>query len=218
MDRIVIISDGEEKAEFPLEGKTCSIGRDSESDIRLQDPLVSRDHARLVRVYDVFYLEDLESTNGTLLNDQAVSKHILRHGDRLRIGKFDLRFYSGREVSDRPSQENTAAAQSLGANAVSTEGQVNRRKLVPKTARIRFFRGPRQGRWENIQQSLYTIGQPGAEVAAIARRPQGFYLLHIGGNQYPRINSKEIDTIKGIQLQDGDVLEVGENLAEITFA
>jgi len=218
MNRIVIVSDGEEKSEFPLEKKTCSIGRDFESDIPLNDPLVSRDPARLTRIYDDYYLEDLESTNGTLLNDRVVTKHILRHGDRLRIGSYDLRFYSRQEASDRPPEENAAAARLLGSHGVSTENQINRRKLIPKTARIRFFRGPNKGQWEKIERSLYTIGQPGSEVAVIARRPQGFYLLHIGGDRYPKINSKEINTTKGIQLQEGDVLEVGENLAEISFA
>lgn len=218
MDRIVIVRDGEEEAEFPLEKKTCSIGRDSESDIPLKDPLVSRDHARLTRIYDDYYLEDLESTNGTLLNDRVVTKHILRHGDRLRIGRFDLRFYSRQQASDRPPEGTTAATRSKGSNGLKTESQVNRRKLMPKTARIRFFRGPNKGQWEKIERSLYTIGQPGGEVAVIARRPQGFYLLHIGGDRYPKINSKAINTTKGIQLQEGDILEVGENLAEISFA
>ena len=218
MDRIVIVSDGEEKAEFPLEKRTCSLGRDSESDIPLKDPLVSRDHARLTRIYDDYYLEDLESTNGTLLNDQVVTKHILKHGDRLRIGSFHLRFYSRKEASDRPTEGDTAAARSPGSNGKSAENQVIRRKLTPKTARIRFFRGPNKGQWEKIERSLYTIGQPGGEVAVIARRPQGFYLLHIGGDQYPKINSEAINTTKGIQLQEGDTLEVGENLAEISFA
>ena len=54
-------------------------------------------------------------------------------------------------------------------------------------------------------------------MAAIARRPQGFFLLHIGGDRYPRINNKEIQTTKGVQLNEGDMVEVGEHLVEISF-
>ena len=195
MDRLVIEKDGLERYEVQL-SERCSIGRDPESDISLNDPRVSRDHARLNRVSGDYFVQDLDSTNGTLVNDQPVDRQLLQHGDRLRIGGYQLQFFSSGK----------------GAEPVASQ-----RSLIPKTARVRYFRGPHKGRSEKIERSLYTIGQPGSQVAAIARRPQGFYLLHIGGNQYPRINSKEIKTTKGIQLHEGDVLEVGENLAEISF-
>jgi len=75
-----------------------------------------------------------------------------------------------------------------------------------------------KGNLEKIDRSLFTIGKPGENVAVIARRPQGFYLLHIGGSSFPRINNKEIDSKGGVQLQEGDMVEVGEYMAEISFA
>ena len=68
---------------------------------------------------------------------------------------------------------------------------------------------------KTINRSLYTIGEPGDDVAVIARRSHGFYLLNIGGGSYPKINDQEISTSAGVQLNDGDVLEVGEHLAEL---
>ncbi len=55
-------------------------------------------------------------------------------------------------------------------------------------------------------------------MAVIARRPQGFFLLHIGGERYPRINNHEVNSVAGVKLNEADVVEVGENLAEITFS
>ena len=42
-------------------------------------------------------------------------------------------------------------------------------------------------------------------------------LLHIGGDVYPKINNKPVDSVAGVKLKEGDVVEVGENLAEISF-
>ena len=91
------------------------------------------------------------------------------------------------------------------------------RRLTPKTALLRFFRGPLKGQQDQITRSLYTIGKPGKAVAVIARRPQGFFLLHIGGPTLPKINEKEIKGSGGIQLHEGDMIEVGEYLAGILF-
>jgi len=55
-------------------------------------------------------------------------------------------------------------------------------------------------------------------VAVIARRPQGFFLLKIGHNSFPLINNKKVDVGGGIKLNEGDVVEVGENMLEISFA
>ena len=218
MARIVIVRNGEEVASFSLEQKVCSLGRDPASDIPLSDPSVSRSHARLTRVFQDYYLEDLESTNGTLLNDRVVTKHLLRDGDRVRIGNFHLRF-----VDDASTEERTQTAVSNEPAPTriarpTEKAQISIRVKSAKTARVRFFRGPHKGQSERIERALYTIGEPGGEVAAIARRPQGFFLLHIGGDRYPKINNKEITTTRGVQLNEGDVVEVGEHLAEISFA
>lgn len=69
-----------------------------------------------------------------------------------------------------------------------------------------------------LGRGIYTIGKPGEEVAAIARRPQGFFLLPIGGQRNPRINNQEVVSIAGVKLNEADVVEVGENLAEISFS
>ena len=223
MERFVIHKEGELIAEVPLEGKTLSIGRDPASDVPLDDLSVSRHHAQLLRIFNDYYVEDLQSTNGTLLNEREVTKHILRHDDHLKIGNFMLR-YLVHDEADAADQEDdldrTVVLQPVTPPKPKQAAQAarqERRPVAPKIATLRFFRGPNTGQSEKIVRSMYTIGQPGSAVAVIARRPQGFFLLHIGGDHFPKINSKEINTIKGVQLSEGDVLEVGDNLAEISF-
>lgn len=218
--KLVILKGGAVAAEYPLSAKTLTIGRDTDSDIRLDDLSVSRCHARLVRVFKNYYVEDLESTNGTLLNDRQVTKHMLKRGDVLGIGGFTLRFLDQDDAAEQavePATDRTVVLHPA-ASAAETTGHRAQPSIAPKTALLRFFRGPYKGQLERIERSLYTIGRPGGDLAVIARRPQGFFLLHIGGDRYPKVNDQEINSTKAVQLSEGDMVEVGENLAEISFA
>lgn len=70
-----------------------SIGRDTVCQIRLSDTTVSRRHAQVVRQADGYYASDLESNNGTKVNDSDLTTpRRLRNGDVLRVGTVDLRF------------------------------------------------------------------------------------------------------------------------------
>lgn len=66
------------------------VGRHSSCDVVLDDPTVSRRHARLRRRDGVWVLQDLDSTNGTLLNGHRVGRCRLRPGDRLVLGEHHL--------------------------------------------------------------------------------------------------------------------------------
>jgi len=218
--KLVILKDAELVAETPLVAKRMTIGRDAESDIRLNDLSVSRSHARLVRVFRDFYVEDLQSTNGTFLNDRQVSKHMLKLGDLLRIGGFTLRLTKQGEAAQTAVEavlDRTVVMATGGKQSNDSTGAGQPRAVAPKTATLRFFRGPHKGQSERIERSLYTVGRPGGELAVIARRPQGFFLLHIGGDRYPKVNDQDINTTKAVQLKEGDMVEVGDNLAEISF-
>ncbi len=64
------------------------IGRDKECDYQIEDEIVSSRHARLVYRYNQWWIEDLQSTNGTYLNDERVeTPTVIIKGDELRIGR-----------------------------------------------------------------------------------------------------------------------------------
>jgi pSer/pThr/pTyr-binding forkhead associated (FHA) protein len=79
------------EATFRLQpGTIKTIGRASRADFILDVPLVSRLHCRLTVTDDNLEVVDLESTNGTFVNDERVQNARLAHGDRLRIGRVEL--------------------------------------------------------------------------------------------------------------------------------
>lgn len=66
------------------------LGRSIESTVVINDPTVSARHARIYTYLSVSYIEDLNSSNGTFVNDKPVKKHILKRGDVIRLGKYRL--------------------------------------------------------------------------------------------------------------------------------
>jgi hypothetical protein len=68
------------------------LGRSPDNDVILRDPATSGHHARLERRGDQFWLVDLGSTNGTLVNGEPVQERQLNHGDRVTIGQNAVHF------------------------------------------------------------------------------------------------------------------------------
>ena len=75
-------------------GQTITIGRKESNDITIDNLAVSGIHARIDSVSATFILTDLQSTNGTFVNEQLVSTHTLRNQDIIIIGKHQLIFDS----------------------------------------------------------------------------------------------------------------------------
>lgn len=77
---------------FPLVKDVCTIGRKEGNDICLQDPNVSRLHARIEQAAENFTVIDLGSTNGTYVNGRRVVKATVKAGDSITLGKTELKF------------------------------------------------------------------------------------------------------------------------------
>ena len=95
----------------PLTGKTFSvgdgklaIGRDNQSTLRLNYSRVSRHHCLITNEKAEFKITDLDSANGTFVNDTPVKGHILQHGDQIRIASSLFIFLSNGEELDLSSQ------------------------------------------------------------------------------------------------------------------
>ncbi len=91
MPKLHIVSGPLRGRECELE-ETCILGRGSNCHIYLGDLIVSRQHARVTRTSGGYKLEDLDSGNGTFVNDNRVIEHMLSEDDEIRIGDSVLRF------------------------------------------------------------------------------------------------------------------------------
>jgi hypothetical protein len=76
--------------DIPLDRDRITIGRRADNDVCLPYPAVSAEHAAVVTVLEDSFLEDLQSTNGTLVNGKRVIKHFLRDRDTVDVGRVQL--------------------------------------------------------------------------------------------------------------------------------
>ena len=79
---------------YELSDKNLVLGREPGDGIVVSDQGVSRKHAEVARIGEVYFIRDLDSRNGTFLNDGTgtISEEILRYGDRIRVGNSVLVF------------------------------------------------------------------------------------------------------------------------------
>lgn len=89
---LVIRTGGRAGDSFTLDGDRFTVGRDTDSDVFLDDVTVSRNHAVIVRRADGLHIDDLGSLNGSYVNRRRIESHFLADGDELQIGKFKLTF------------------------------------------------------------------------------------------------------------------------------
>jgi len=102
MAKLILVHEGVNLRDYPLNKAVVTLGRKEGNDIQLDDAAVSSRHARFSREksayldnhYD-YYIEDLKSTNGTLVNGVGFDKHLLKHGDKIQVGKHTFIFDSG---------------------------------------------------------------------------------------------------------------------------
>ncbi len=94
--------------EYPLEeGASLTIGRRDTNDVVIEDPAVSGHHAKIDALEDRFVLIDLQSKNGSFVNEQLVNSHWLKHEDVITIGEHSLIFnyYEKVQVSEDNSDD-----------------------------------------------------------------------------------------------------------------
>ncbi len=92
MAKLILSMDGLVLKEIPLSKERTTIGRKAHNDIQIDNLAVSGEHAVIVTILNDSFMEDLGSTNGTLVNGNPVKKHFLQNNDVIELGKYKLKF------------------------------------------------------------------------------------------------------------------------------
>jgi pSer/pThr/pTyr-binding forkhead associated (FHA) protein len=286
MAKLILSLDGTVMKEVPLDKERLTIGRRSSNDLQIDNLAVSGEHALIVTILNDSFLEDLGSTNGTLVNGVPIKKHILQHNDVVEIGKYKLKYIAEHVTTGaqpataaefektmviRPGMAARAAQTGSGpafgasqaAAATSTQpspmgqaagvitGQQTRpaspppaspppatpRPAAPAYAQsaappygapaptqtslqpqapaqpaqligaIQILTGPSAGKELELVKNLTTLGKPGIQVAVITRRPQGYFITHVEGANFPIVNGRTLDA-QAHPLRDHDIVEL----------
>ncbi len=92
MAKMILSMDGLVLKEIQLTKERMTIGRKPHNDIQIDNLAISGEHAAIVTILNDSFLEDLNSTNGTLVNGQPIKKHFLKNGDVVELGKYKLKY------------------------------------------------------------------------------------------------------------------------------
>lgn len=225
---ITTSSSGEEK-EYPLTAETMTIGRKPSNDIPIDNLSISGKHAQVITILEDSFLEDLGSTNGTYVNGKLIKKHALEHGDIITLGKYQITYQSGSDggaqdfeqtMIIRPGEAGMPEAaadkeidksmQKISAAIASEAASTAASPIASKEACLQLLSGANAGKELILTKALTTIGQPGVQVAAITRRPQGFFLIHVDGgpnNSVPKVGGSPIGS-GAHELKSHDIIEV----------
>lgn len=272
--KLIMSMDGLVLKEIALTKERTTIGRKPHNDIQIDNLAVSGEHAVIVTILNDSFLEDLGSTNGTLVNGQPIKKHFLQTNDVVELGKYKLKYINDQgqksaapqdfertmvlrpgamPKADAPkpassqavptmgasqptptmgasqptstmgaSQPTPTAASpsasqpvrpdsaSLGAPAMGTSQPMSASQqgaLGGKVAAIQILSGSNAGREMELTKALTTLGKPGVQVAVITKRPQGFFITHVEGANFPIVNGKLLDA-QAHPLNDHDIIEL----------
>jgi len=151
-----------------------------------------------------------------MVNSRQIAKHALASGDTIAIGRNTLQ-YKTDAPGDAEDMDKTMILRpgQFGAAFKPTppEGEPAAPKAEPAkpvSGKLRVASGANTGKELELTKALTTIGKPGVQVAAITRRADGYYIVHVGGAEggaRPVVNGMEIDA-QARKLNHGDTIEL----------
>ena len=101
--KLILSMDGAVIKEYALDKERITIGRKPHNDIAIDNLAVSSEHAAVITILNDSFFEDLNSTNGSLVNGTPTLKHFLQNNDVIEIGKYKLKY-----LNDQPTQTTSA--------------------------------------------------------------------------------------------------------------
>lgn len=210
-------------------GKTVTIGRRDSNDVVIENVSVSGKHAKVDSVENGFRIMDLNSTNGTFVNDKMVTMHDLEHGDIISVGKHKL-IFGYVKGEKRPEKKEGGDGEESWSEQTMVLDTEEHREMLAKTASdmssklaggklgiLSYLSG---GDGEiKLNKKLIKIGKDSANdivvggltmgkvAATISRLPNGYQLSFVGGMSKPKVN--DVAVKESVKLEEFDTIEIG---------
>ncbi len=216
--------------EFSIDkGGTLTIGRKETNTVVIDNLAVSGQHAKLDALDDGYLLTDLQSKNGTFVNDKPVTTHWLKPGDVITVGKHKLVFHLSEGEAPRPAADQLEKTMVLDTNEYRAMVGKSSPSIAAQTAEkkepaavLSFLKG---GEGEVVlSKKLIKIGKDdsndiivsgflvGKTAATISKRPTGYFLSYVEGMTKPKVNGRSVkDTV---QIKEFDKIEIGSATLE----
>jgi len=227
MARLVLMFNKQVVKEYPLMKESVTVGRNEENTIQINNLAVSGYHARIDAAGNDYILTDLQSTNGTFINDKRVVSQKLSHGDNIIVGKHVILFVgAGAEAADaKSSAQKSDLDKTMMLDTAKQKELLSKQKdsgqaseTTAKIGVISFIEGADNLGEVELKKKLTKIGKADtseiqlsglfmpATAATISRRPSGYVITTMGGKI--KVNGEVIKD--SVALKDFDTIEVGK--------
>jgi hypothetical protein len=216
--------------EIPFDKDSLTVGRKPDNDIVIDNPAISGHHCRISVQGGTYFVEDLESTNGTFVNEKRIKKSGLHNSDVVGIAKHALVFIEDAPEPAPPppaAPEPTADATMMispqkQAELVAASSSFSKTGEKERAGWLRVLKGvagaPEYelkgmstyiGKSDRVQVPIKGSGLFGSapEVAAsIHRKPEGYVLVAVTDG-YPVVNGAKVNG--SVVLKEGDLIDCG---------
>lgn len=215
MAKLIIKLENDVLDHLELRQGDMKIGRKSSCDVHLDKLAVSGEHANIFTIGEDSFVQDLNSTNGTFINNRRITKHHLRNGDAVQIGKYSLVYMSdaATSIEDSPDFAKTVIISpgSMApppAAAVAPAAARAPEPVVEVQATLVILGGVNSGKRIEINKAVTNLGHAGKRAGTISRTAQGLVIAPVDeGEEAPKLNGRAV-TRDGQALKNGDVIDV----------
>jgi pSer/pThr/pTyr-binding forkhead associated (FHA) protein len=161
MGKLILSLDGQVLKEYEVNKERMTIGRKPHNDVQIDNLAVSGEHAMIMTILNDSFLEDLGSTNGTLVNGQPVKKHFLQNNDVIEIGKYKLKYVNEQPGKMTPQEfEKTMVLRTPGPGAAKPKS--------PSDTHTNLQRASPEERPAAPEPPTTAVTQPGGPAPAAA--------------------------------------------------
>lgn len=220
MSKLILTLDGAVIREYPIEKDSLSIGRKHGNDIQLNDLTVSGRHALIISMGEHIYVDDLGSTNGTLMNGARVTKTLIKHGDVIQVGNYQFTFYNDTETEYEPTMFIQAEIEET--QLINTENKVDSIIKGEPLAGVKIINGPLANKTLELRRPFNTVGFNGIKMAMISRATDHYTISALKSHKLrrtgdaPTLNGKVISK-KSIRLKEADIIELAGTKMEFFY-
>jgi pSer/pThr/pTyr-binding forkhead associated (FHA) protein len=222
MAKLIVKFNNEVVDHIDLKQGDMKIGRRPGSDIFLDNLAISGEHANIFTIGEDSFIQDLSSTNGTFINNKKITKHHLRNGDAVTIGKHTLIYLTDTQAATPQDFAKTviinpaairqaAAAAESAAPAPAPAPAPKPAPAAPKVdlrGELVILSGANSGKRIELTKNITNLGKTGKHAGMITRTDDAFVLSQSqGGDEAPKLNGRPVGN-EGAMLKNGDVIEV----------
>ncbi|KPK09994.1 MAG: hypothetical protein AMJ68_10520 [Acidithiobacillales bacterium SG8_45] len=191
------------------------IGRRPGLEIHIDNLAVSGEHANVFTIGEDSFIEDLGSTNGTLVNNKKITKHHLKNGDSVVIGKHELIYATDSGEGEMPSSDNDFAKTVIigpgsmpSPSSEPAAGSRDSGKQESRKGAIFVLSGANSGKRIDLVKQVTSLGRTGKKAGTITAGSEGYTLAPVSGsNENPTLNGRQVPA-SGALLKNGDIIEV----------